>query len=917
MPMYKPTAIAYQESGLVRDRQAFVTPNDAYVELENAYVWRGITKRRNGYDLLGRLRRLLSTFTYFTTGASPWSINLLSESGGIQDIDISGAPTLVITTGGEHGLSNGDQVVFTGVGGTTQLNGNTYTIANVTTDTFEVTQAGPGAFTSGGFWFSNRSLATQEPDANIECGSVVITLDVGVTDEVLTDQGDGTLTSAGASSGTINYSTGAVVITHAYGAGVAVSVAMNYFPSLPVMGICQRELNTINLEDMVCFDTKYSYQFSSGSGFSETASTFPVKWQGDDVEFFWWSNYYFDANQNKYFWVTNGNNGGTVGTSDPIRYYNGTTWNTTAFLPSLKSTAATGYLITAELIIPYRGRLVALNTTEASNNTAATATTNHPNRARWSQNGDPTNIAASTTGGWIDDIQGYGGFVDAPTNESIISAAFIRDTLIVFFERSTWKLRYTGNEILPFVFERINIELGAESQFSPIKFDEGVLAVGDKGIITCNGNNVKRIDENVRDEVFKIHNGNNGVQRVHGIRNFFEQVVYWTFPNADVNGKFPNRILLYNYDNQTWAFFKDSFTVFGTYQATTDKRWSDLTDETWESYLNTWDSGKIQSAFPQIVGGNQQGYIEILNQKIVNDASLFIKSIAAGPPTVFTSPNHNLENGDIVELSGIVSLASTDAADLNGYRFVVTGVDNQAAPNEFQLKRKPRFTVTAVTKAENAVVTAAGHNLGIGDYAQFANLGGMTELNNQTGKVIAVSGTTFTIDINSLGFTTYTTGGTVENLMGLTEAVTATGGTDYLGCGQISKVESFRIRSKKFNMLNVGRKTQLGYMDFFVDKTENGEVNVPVFVDYNEDQRVNERGSDSFFNWGFETSLNDFSTANQSKEWHRMYCNTEAAYFQYELNLDEAQTLSKEIQGSGFNLNAIIIWHEKGGRLTN
>ena len=42
------------------------------------------------------------------------------------------------------------------------------------------------------------------------------------------------------------------------------------------------------------------------------------------------------------------------------------------------------------------------------------------------------------------------------TDEQIISCEFIKDRLIVFFERSTWELAYTGNEVLPFIWQKIN-----------------------------------------------------------------------------------------------------------------------------------------------------------------------------------------------------------------------------------------------------------------------------------------------------------------------------------------------------------------------------------------------------------------------------------------------------------------------------
>lgn len=60
----------------------------------------------------------------------------------------------VVTSPG-HGLVNGDQVLISSVGGMTQLNGNTYTVAGATADTFQLSgtnTTGFGAYTSGGKW---------------------------------------------------------------------------------------------------------------------------------------------------------------------------------------------------------------------------------------------------------------------------------------------------------------------------------------------------------------------------------------------------------------------------------------------------------------------------------------------------------------------------------------------------------------------------------------------------------------------------------------------------------------------------------------------------------------------------------------------------------------------------------------------
>jgi len=75
------------------------------------------------------------------------------------EADISGAtqanPVVLTITG--HPFQNGDLIYITGVGGMTQLNGNTYTVANRTTNTVELTSGGSNvngtgfsAYTSGG-----------------------------------------------------------------------------------------------------------------------------------------------------------------------------------------------------------------------------------------------------------------------------------------------------------------------------------------------------------------------------------------------------------------------------------------------------------------------------------------------------------------------------------------------------------------------------------------------------------------------------------------------------------------------------------------------------------------------------------------------------------------------------------------------
>lgn len=507
-----------------------------------------------------------------------------------------------------------------------------------------------------------------------------------INGDTLTDPGGVSpviLLTTGVTTGTLNRTTG-VLTTNAPAAAVI------YIPSLPVMGLRTLEQAAINDELLMAFDTRYSYIFDVGSNDFIFQNTFrvtnnPFIWTGTDSDFFWSTNY-FQA-----FWATNNVEGfhaavdaSPVIERDGIRWYDGSAagqgWSN--FNPRLNS-AATSFLLGGLIILPYKNRLVILNTLEGINLAGATR---FPQRARWCQNGTPfyvnapagvtTQISAWDSG--VNDI-GKGGFNDAPTSEVIVSAEFIKDTLIVYFERSTWQLVYTYNETLPFVWQKINTELGADSTFSTVPFDRGAFTVGNYGIITCDSVNVQRIDQKIPDEVFQIQNKNNGVKRVHGIRDYTSQLVYWTAPfnNEEDNDSpsydvtYPNQVIVYSYIDGSWAEFDDCFTCFGYWQRFADVTWAQLT-KTWEETFDAWNAASFQARFPDVIAGNQRGFVMIFSQidgRGRNTPSLPISNISFLPTTIH-SPNHNLINNQYVLITGVLG-----TANINGLVYKVTIID--------------------------------------------------------------------------------------------------------------------------------------------------------------------------------------------------------------------------------------------------
>ncbi len=74
----------------------------------------------------------------------------LTPDSSLSITDITAANPGVVTAAG-HGFSNGDEIYISGVVGMTEVNGTVFTIASVTTDTFEIVDtSGYTAYSSGG-----------------------------------------------------------------------------------------------------------------------------------------------------------------------------------------------------------------------------------------------------------------------------------------------------------------------------------------------------------------------------------------------------------------------------------------------------------------------------------------------------------------------------------------------------------------------------------------------------------------------------------------------------------------------------------------------------------------------------------------------------------------------------------------------
>ncbi len=473
-------------------------------------------------------------------------------------------------------------------------------------------------------------LRATEPNAEIEAGSLVVA--IGAL--TLTDDGLGNLSDGLGDVGTINYVTGAMVLVlnPPLGFATPVKVTFSYFPALPVMGLRNSLVPGINYEYLIPFDQKYAYAYDyTTDEFIELPSTAATTWTGNTAQLFWTTNYNV-AGATTIIWATNFN--GAVG-GDPIRYYNGTTW--TAFTPPID--LIPNYLHGCLAMLPFKERLVCFNTWEGLGGMAPTSV-NFAQRIRWNTAlSDPTVVA-----NWLA-VPGEGGFFDIPTDEPIISVEYLKDVILIKCVNSSWKLLYTGDQVAPFTVQKINTNFGASSPFSLIPFDDGVFSFGRQGITTDDSTAVDRIDLNIPDEYLS---NQPAPFRTYGIRDYINELAFWSYTylplniEDPVNPNFNNQVMVFNYRNNSYARFNDSFTCFGKFFIETPT-------------AKFPPSVRVDST--NFIAGNQQGFVEMLNVQVLNSPSLAITAITSGAPAIITVPNHNFNTGIAdywVRITGII-----------------------------------------------------------------------------------------------------------------------------------------------------------------------------------------------------------------------------------------------------------------------
>lgn len=304
---------------------------------------------------------------------------------------------------------------------------------------------------------------------------------------------------------------------------------------------------------------------------------------GDDSDFIWFENWrgvgYFVNNQ------------------DQIRKYNGT--YITKFNIDLDVEGGPDNDVnTCLLIFHMQGRIILLRTTERG--------TDHPQRIRWAQ----INSTTFRDSDWT----------DAPRDDWIIAADFLKGELIVWFERGVMKIVYTGDPNVPFRWEDIDGEEGCYATMSLINFSDEQIVVGPTRFLSCDGREVNSIDDKIPDLMLTFNQS--AVNYSYGA--VIEEMRQAIITYVSASGTTPDKMLVLNYDEDNFAIFNLPAHVIGYSSLQSTPSTDDMIGISLDDLDYSLDDKELQAGYPTSLIGRTDGKVYRMNDGGSDDGSAIV-----------------------------------------------------------------------------------------------------------------------------------------------------------------------------------------------------------------------------------------------------------------------------------------------------
>ncbi len=347
--------------------------------------------------------------------------------------------------------------------------------------------------------------------------------------------------------------------------------------------------------------------------------------------------------------------------------------------PSISNPLQVTYLVGCDFFVNFFGIFIAFGTREA---TADGDIDYDPVRIRY-------NIPITSPGYFTDAqlnstaISTWYNATDRPSGYSLIStigrqfawAEIVNNRCVIGVDTGAITLTFDASTpTSPLILSLYDSDLGALSLRSSVHLDNSILAIGPQGILRYQPRasllkslfEVSRMDQEVYDFIEDVNFDD--PYFISTSRDTVSQFIYLNYVSRD-SAKFPDKAILFNYKDQTFAVLKEKATAQAKFSFIIpeflEPTWSSLPENaTWETVRDSrWSDFKSRSSLKSetVIGTSQGLVLQRFNQRSLPVADVICTNITnSNNITVLTCPNHSLNTGDFIQIKEALGVTFAD-----------------------------------------------------------------------------------------------------------------------------------------------------------------------------------------------------------------------------------------------------------------
>lgn len=400
------------------------------------------------------------------------------------------------------------------------------------------------------------------------------------------------------------------------------------------------------------------------------------------------------------------------------------------------------------------------------------------------------------------------GVIDIPSERFLSASDFNRDDRLLFTKGETWTMKYTQNDIVPFVLDRIDQSRGSEAPYGTITYLNRTNAQSPLGFIITDGYSVERADDKIPEYSYNDIDQDNFALCFAGSVDI-DRDHYLIHPSPGATES--DRILVTNYEEDNYSIYRIPLSCMGNFIVSSDVTWNDLLIyPTWDALATdygNWNSFAFSKGAPISIGGGHEGQIVRLNDIETEDYPVKIRNITIVDSQTLqvTTDFQDYAVGDYIQIeavSGMTEVNNKQAAIVsvvNAYTFNLqintstfsaytgNGVASKCIVFDCKTKKFNPFadadkkvscgwmyfyvstsgtdltvnkSITFADTTNPCIVNVPGHGYTTGTQVFINGVQGMTELNGNYYYITVIDSDTISLDnTDASGFTPYTSGG--------------------------------------------------------------------------------------------------------------------------------------------------------------